>query len=190
MSRGTDKAPSLWLVEDNPDQRAQTVADLRSLKLSVLEIGTLEEFDRRVARTTTGERAPDVVIVDLRLGWSSKDILAVDPIRDGLLCIESLKTNVTTSSTPIVVYSAFVYDELIANRLTPYRPLVVVDKIDRERLKLTLANLGVARPRNRRLTGIRQAFFAGERRLLRIGALIGAVTVTAGALIWLTRLFL
>ena len=106
MRRSAGKGPSVWLVDDNPELRAQAVADLRSLRLDVLEIGTLDEFDHSIAETASDDHAPDAVIVDLRLGWSTKNLLAVDPIRDGLSCIERLRNTPATSSVAVVVYSA------------------------------------------------------------------------------------
>jgi CheY-like chemotaxis protein len=146
-------------------------------------------FVEILATVGTIETSPDIVILDLRLPWAAPAALADNAISGGLDCLQLLRQEPSTSNVPVVIFSAFVHDDLINSQLLAYQPLSLVDKLEPDRLRLVVENLLPSR----RLDVVDQLSrmgTMGERRLLRLAAIIGALTTIVTLIVLLLRLIL
>jgi CheY-like chemotaxis protein len=187
--KGAGDARIAWVVEDNEKSLADVAKTMRQAGLRVREIPTQERFVEILATVGTIETSPDIVILDLRLPWAAPAALADNAISGGLDCLQLLRQEPSTSNVPVVIFSAFVHDDLINSQLLAYQPLSLVDKLEPDRLRLVVENLLPSR----RLDVVDQLSrmgTMGERRLLRLAAIIGALTTIVTLIVLLLRLIL
>jgi CheY-like chemotaxis protein len=181
QSRKNSDEARAWVVDDNGRSRADAAASLRSIGVRSIPIATRAEFLARLAQAGDTESVPDLVVLDLRLPWEPEDELVDNPLVGGIRCLRELQSEHATARVPVVVFSAFVEDELVRAELRPYEPAAIVDKIDPTRLAVVADNVLPSRkPRVR--DHARSFGQKSERQLLRIAGLIGAFTAIAGFL--------
>jgi CheY-like chemotaxis protein len=175
-----------WVIEDNAKSRTEANEALRSLAVEPRMITTLEEFATAMSDVSDGGPPPDVVIVDLRLPWADNAQLAANALVDGLSCLTSLRGQPKTAAVPVVIYSAFVHDELVMAELKPHRPFTVVDKLEPARLAIVVNNLLPDRPA-RKLDRAKRLGRASEGMLLRVAAAVAAGTAVVGCCLAFAR---
>lgn len=185
------RQPSAWLIEDNARVRADVSATLRSAGFDVQELASQGSFVLALSRVEMATASvPRVLVLDLRLPWGEDFDLAENAMAAGLWCLELLRQEPLTASVPVVIYSAFVRDELVSEKLAPHQPVTVVDKMEPDRLRVVIENLlpGLQPKLPWRLKRFGKR---GENRLLRIGALSAAIVAIAGvitlAIHWITH---
>ncbi len=181
--------PSVWIVDDNPRSLQEIREALRNLDLEVSELRTQDEFVTALSELQTYRARPDVVVLDLHLPWDglSKQDSAAE--LGGIGCLALLRQEEATRDVAVVVYSAFVEgDALIRGRLAQFSGVTLVSKPEKERLRTVVENL-LPYASTRTVWRLLRAGQSGERNLLRLAAIIGAVTVVVGAVLYLLRLF-
>lgn len=175
-----------WVIEDNAQSRKEASEALGSLAIEPRMITTIEEFETAMSHVSGGAPPPDVVIVDLRLPWADNAQLAANALFGGMSCLTSLRRQPKTAVVPVVIYSAFVHDELVMAQLKPHRPFTVVDKLEPARLAVVVANLLPDRPA-RKLDQAKRFGRASEGMLLRLAAVIAAGTAVVGCCVALAQ---
>lgn len=177
-----------WVIDDNGRSRADAIAMLGDLGIRAVGLATKADFEAAVQDVSSAKSAPDVIVLDLRLPWEDEAILVENALAGGVACLERLKASGATRQTPVIVFSAFVDDELVRAQLRPYAPAAIIDKAASDRLPLVVDNVLPNRPPPPRDV-MKRVVAKGEHQVLRAGALIGAVTgiVTLVALVlrWL-----
>ncbi len=177
IRRRREEPPAVWVVDDNPVDLEGSVARLRKLGLRVEEIADQSAFIERLDQVAH-DSAPRLVLLDLRLPWllGGGDPSSID---GGLGCMELLKAEAATSAVPVVIFSAFVDDPLIAERVRHEHVAAVIDKATSpERLEVVVQNL-VSPNLSRKSARAKRVGRQLERRLLRWGAAAAAVTAVA-----------
>jgi CheY-like chemotaxis protein len=170
-----------WVIDDNGRSRADAIGALRSIGIEAIGLAAETELDAALAAASISSHAPDLIVLDLRLPWADEATLVENALACGLACLQRLKTTEVTSNTPVIVFSAFVDDELVRSQLRPYAPAAIIDKTDEdrlERLPIVMDNVLPNRPVRTRET-VRRIALTGEHQVLRAGALIGAITAIA-----------
>ena len=175
-----------WLIEDNPESIMDASATLRKSGFRTVVIDTLEGFEAHVAGLSKGERELDLVVLDMRLPWTDLSALAQNPFDMGLRCLELLREQPNAAHIPIVVYSAFIDNELVTSQLQPHQPLTLVDKMEDERLAVVVQNL-VPTAKSTYAGQLRRLVKRGESKVLRVGALVAAFTALVFALLWVVE---
>ena len=175
-----------WVVEDNPTYRKEIIETLRDVGVRPLELPAMARLIDAIASIGHGASKPDVIVLDLRLPWKDEATLAADATSGGLECLDLLRFDPEIAAVPVVIYSAFVQDELIAKRLRQYQPLTIVDKLEPARLRTVLKNVLVYQPpRFRR----RMKMLLGETEghLLKIAAAVAGTVTIIGAVTWVIQ---
>jgi CheY-like chemotaxis protein len=164
------------VVDDNETSRVLVSAVVRKLGVRPTGIATEAAFLRALATASGSTPAPDLVVLDLYLPWRDKALLAENRLAGALACLEKLKGAAATRGVPVVIFSAFAQDDLVKEQLRPYQPAAIIDKSENSaRLLMVIDNVLPNRPRRTRDV-VRRFGLAGEHELLRISALIGALT--------------
>jgi len=130
-----------WIVEDNAKSLSEVKGIIRKRRLQILGIPTQRQFVEVLSAIGPARHAPDIVILDLRLPWDDPSVLAKNAIAGGLKCLGLLRQEQLTRNVPVVVYSAFVHNDLITSQLALYRDVTIVDKTEPERLRSVVENI-------------------------------------------------
>lgn len=150
-------------------------------------IGTKVDFDRNLDHVN---QAPLLVVLDLRLPWFDQTDLLQDAMLAGFWCLDRLREEPNTARVPVVVHSAFIEDAAVADRLGAYSGITVVDKVHASRLETVVDNLAPATEGSvRRLRSLRDWTRSGERTLVRVGAVAGAITAGAALVALAVKVF-
>lgn len=176
-----------WVVDDDAHSRADVQETLRVLKFRRVSASSQSEFVHLLEDVADGIAAPpDLVVMDLRLPWAEEAVLVRNPLAGGQGCLGLLRQEPLTSNVPVIVYSAFVRDDLISRELIPYQPLIVVDKVESARLPLVVKNLVPVRQLSL-VARVTRFVASGERRWLRVAAVVGPVFAIVAAVVALSR---
>jgi CheY-like chemotaxis protein len=127
-------------VEDNAKSLSDVKRMIRRRRLQILGVSTQQQFVEVLSAMGPDRPAPDIVILDLRLPWADQQILAKNAIAGGLGCLELLRQEPLTRDVSVVIYSAFVNDNLITSQLAPLG-VTIVDKTEPERLRSVVDNM-------------------------------------------------
>ena len=167
-----------WVVDDHRNDRRAVRDLLAGLRLDFREIGSQEAFIDALNAAGVTDPTPQLVILDLRLPWADDSTLAANALYAGLGCLGLLRQEPATAKCPVVVFSAFVRDEMIAEELAPHQPLTVVDKTEPAALVTKVANL-IPDNQDRMGDRLRRFLTSRERTLLRMGAIAAAIAAIA-----------
>jgi CheY-like chemotaxis protein len=168
-------SPTAWVVDDNGKSRADACDALRSIGVHATPIVSDDEFLNALATASGSAPAPDLVVLDLRLPWGDEASLVQNALVAGLTCLQRLREAPATRHVPVIVFSAFVDDDLVKNQLRPYRPAAIIDKLEKARLPVVAENVLPDRAMRTRDV-VQRLGLKGEHQVVRVGALIGAVT--------------
>jgi|SRR5215813_6718617 len=162
-----------WVVEDNAKSLSDVKKVIRRKRLRAREISTQRQFVEVLSTIGSDEPAPDIIILDLRLPWTDPEVLVENAIAGGLGCLELLRQEPLTRNVPVVIFSAFVHDELIYSGLAPL-DVTTVDKMEPDRLRTVVDNL-LPTAHLSLLDKLPSIGKEGEHRLLRTAAVAGAI---------------
>lgn len=165
------------MVDDNALSLKETSVRLRKIGFQTKEIADQSGF-LEVLGEVAIDSAPSLVVLDLRLPWAV-GVSGPVSIDGGIGCLELLRGEPATAQVPVVIYSAFVDDDLIDAQLRRRGVAAIIDKaVSPERLEVVVVNLFP----EQRLRGPARAQRLGrqtEQRLLRWGGVAAALAAVA-----------
>lgn len=180
--------PDAWIVDDNAKSRADVSDVVRRVRLSPVQLATQSELVDRLTRVSDGERVPAIIVLDLRLPWLAARESNATAISGGLECLALLRQEPSTAQVPVVIYSAFVRDDVINNELRVHQPISLVDKRDGlPQLRVVLENILPQTATLTRRDRLSRWFATNERLLIRVGSLAAAGTAIWAAVAWIFR---
>ncbi|MDH6247261.1 CheY-like chemotaxis protein [Mycobacterium sp. OTB74] len=177
-----------WVVDDNLVDSKRTSNTLDELGFEVVALHAEDAFIRKVEESVRSKDFPDLVVLDLRLPWSSSEQLADDALADGLRCVRTLRSRPGFAHTAVLIYSAFVKHELVESRLREFKLAHVIDKRNPEDLTVVVSNLFPNTLQTPKSRAGRTARWA-EAHLLRISAIVAAVSGIGGFILWVWHQF-
>ena len=159
-----------WLVDDNLVDSKRTTGSLGAMGFEVDGLHTEQEFVSNLKQSVRRKVYPDLIVLDLRLPWSTSEQLAVNALTDGLRCMRMIENEPGFTHTAVLIYSAFVKSELVVSHLREFQLAHIIDKRNPEELRVVVSNLFPNALQSRKSRAGRMTRWT-EATLLRVGAI-------------------